>query len=301
VTVASNPRRRLIAAMGMTVFALTELGSSALVWAAPSAEKGTGPLAGICRTEIKRRFRQYLLMSAAGDPWALSYYSPDFRMTAHDEVAGSDNLVLHSLLLDDESNQIAAEMRVRIKGIGGRADMTRVLLHFYRLENGYIAAIRPAPEIVRFIPGGDEGPPPRPRPTGAPLPAIAGHDRMTAERFRDYLDRFGRFDERFVEYYSPDIIFAAAPAPAPLHGRSAILDFYRPLRANLGEALTVKDLVIDSEAGLMAAALTNRLTAYGKVVLPSRTLTAGDVLELSGAIVYGLNRGRISMVRDLGG
>jgi hypothetical protein len=123
---------------------------------------------------------------------------------------------------------------------------------------------------------------------------------MTPAKFQDYLKLFSRFDERFLFYYAEDVVFTAAPAPAPLHGREAILDLYRPLRENLGEDLTVHQLVIDSRNGLIMAALTNRLTAYGRVTLPSSTLNPGDQLLLSGAIVYGLRDGRINLIRDVG-
>ena len=123
---------------------------------------------------------------------------------------------------------------------------------------------------------------------------------MTPRKFRDYLNLFGRLDERFVEYYTPDVVFAAAPAPSPLHGREAVLELYRPLRAELGENVTVHHLAIDNEAGIMVAALSNRLTAFGNVKLPSRQLQPGDQLALSGAIIYELREGRISRIRDVG-
>jgi len=73
------------------------------------------------------------------------------------------------------------------------------------------------------------------------------------------------------------------------------------LRAYLGEDMTVHHLVIDSQAGLMMVASTNRLIAYGEVELVGRTLLPGDRLILSGAIIYGIRGGKIALIRNVGG
>lgn len=172
---------------------------------------------------------------------------------------------------------------------------------FYRIANGYITEELPLVQGVQLVRGGASGQPAPAYAGDEPLPPTVESPRMTRAKFQDYLELFRRFDERFTYYYADDVIFAASPAPAPLHGREGVLGLYRPLRKNLGEELTVHHLVIDSQANLMIAGLTNKLTAYGQVTLPSTILEAGDQMILSGAIVYGLKDGRIALIRDVGG
>lgn len=262
-------------------------------WAAAHAQ----PIApdATRRARTRRQLQDYLRLRIQGNPSFVRYQAHDIV----DETAGQlwtdTRWQLRSQLLDDDGQHWAAELQNMAPAPAGRAIMV-----FGRVRQGRIDSIVLASEAARFIPGGQGALPRRPRPTGAPVPASVHLDRMTAEKFRDYLDLFGRFDERFVRYYTPDVIFTAMPARMPIGGREGVLRLYRGLRKELAEHVTVRRLVIDSEIGLMAAELTNRLTAYGGVKLPSRVLAAGDQLELSGALVYGLRHGRISLIRDLG-
>ncbi|MBW8743555.1 MAG: nuclear transport factor 2 family protein [Sphingomonas sp.] len=247
------------------------------------------------QARTRRQLQDYLKLRIQGNPNFVRYHAHDIVDETAEQLWADTRWQLRSQLLDDDGRHWAAELQSVEP-----APVRSAIMVFGRMQEGRIDSIVRAPEAARFIPGRQETLPRRPRPTGAPLPATVSLDRMTAEKFRDYLDLFGRFDERFVRYYTPDVIFAAMPARMPIRGRRGILGLYRGLRKELAEHLTVRRLVIDSESGLMAAALTNRLTAYGEVKLPSRVLAAGDQLELSGALVYGLRHGRISLIRDLG-
>lgn len=127
----------------------------------------------------------------------------------------------------------------------------------------------------------------------------ATRDVMTREKYERYVQLFNAGDRRFAEFYAPDVVFDARPAPQPLHGRQAILDLYAGLWKQLKEEITIGAVVIDNEQGLMAVELTNRITATAdEVKLPSRTLNRGDVSVGSGVIVYGISDGRITYIRE---
>lgn len=127
----------------------------------------------------------------------------------------------------------------------------------------------------------------------------ATRDVMTREKYERYVQLFNAGDRRFAEFYAPDVVFDARPAPQPLRGRQAILDLYAGLWKQLKEEITIGAVVIDNEQGLMAVELTNRITATAdEVKLPSRTLNRGDVSVGSGVIVYGISDGRITYIRE---
>ena len=122
---------------------------------------------------------------------------------------------------------------------------------------------------------------------------------MTREKFEDYLRLFSKGDHRYADYYDPDVVFSARPAPKPLHGREAILDLYDGLHKQLTENVTAGLVVIDNDQGVMVVELTNRIVAtQDNVKLPSRTLNKGDVSVGSGVMVYGLRNGRIVSIRE---
>jgi hypothetical protein len=283
----SSMRRSILAAFAM---------AGCIGKAAAHGSASPGPLADDDRDELTRRFAAYLSLVEKGDPRRLDYRLDRKAADMLDAELHGRRAKVRALALDEVAGWLGVELLI---GPAGH-EAAEARLFFLRLAEGYIAETVPVGGHARFIPGDGVAPLRPPAPDHAPLPESVRLSRMSARKFRDYLELFGRFDERFVEYYTPDIVFTASPAPAPLHGREAVLRLYRPLRANLGENLTVHHLVIDNQAGLMMAALTNRLTAFGQVDLPSRQMQAGDQLELSGAIVYGLQRGQISLIRDLG-
>ncbi|MEO5598930.1 MAG: nuclear transport factor 2 family protein [Novosphingobium sp.] len=204
---------------------------------------------------------------------------------------------MRALALDEVASLLAVEFL--LDPAGGEQEDAQII--FFELDGGYIAGTIVVESGAQFIAGDGNSPPRPPRGQDESLPESVRLPIMTPRKFRDYLDLFGRFDERFVEYYTPDVVFAADPAPVQLHGREAVLELYRPLRAELGENVTVHHLAIDNEAGIMIAALSNCLTAFGNVKLPSRQLGPGDQLALSGAIIYELREGAICRIRDVGG
>ena len=257
----------------------------------------TGPLDGVSRADISSRIATYIELVGRGDPGRMNYRIASNQVDPLDPLLRGREVALRALAVDEAAGLLGAELLMA--PAGGR--MAEAQIVFFELAGGRIVETFVAHEGAQYLPGAGIAPARAPAFDVEPLPESSRFHGMTYRRFRDYLDLFGRFDERFVEYYTPDVVFTAAPAPAPIRGRAAVLELYRPLRANLGESVTVHRLAIDNRSGLMLAALTNRLTAFAEVQLPSRRMRAGDQLILSGAIVYGLRKGRISLIRDVGG
>ncbi|MEP7351456.1 MAG: nuclear transport factor 2 family protein [Sphingorhabdus sp.] len=259
-------------------------------------DRPAGPLATRNRELLFRRFAIYLSLVDKGDPGQRGYLATGAQISlpAHLQCT-----TLRTVALDDGGALLAAEIKINRSG-GSDTPEPEFDLQFYRIANGYITEIISVANGAQLTRGESAAVTRPPKPAAGPLPDTVASRHMTRAKFQDYLKLFGQFDERFVFFYADDVVFTALPAPKPLHGREAILQLYRPLRRNMGENLTVHQLVIDSEAGLVVAALTNRLTAYGTVVLPGSTLESGDQLLLSGAIVYGLSNGRINLIRDVG-
>lgn len=132
----------------------------------------------------------------------------------------------------------------------------------------------------------------------ASSPAIA-HDRMTVAAYAQYLQRFSAGDDRYSELYDPQVIFEHDPKWGVLRGRQAIVEFYRKIRTQVKETVTLNTVVIDNERGLMAAEITTELVAIRDGVdMPSKTMNAGDTLLITGTVYYGLKKGRIVSIRS---
>lgn len=278
-------RRAIIGAVGA--------GLAVLPFGVSVSSRTRGPLATRDRKLLFQRLAKYLSLVDSGDEAQRLFLAGPFP-TGTQGTASKTTLL--NFALDDGGELLAVEFRRESQDRPPGAGVA-----FYRVSNGYITEILPLTRGVQLIRGGAKGQAAPAYVRDDPLPATVESPRMTRAKFADYLELFRRFDERFTYYYADDVVFAASPAPAPLHGREGVLDLYRPLRKNLGEELTVHNLVIDSHANLMIAGLINKLTAYDKVVLPSTVLEAGDQMILSGAIIYGLKDGRIALIRDVGG
>jgi hypothetical protein len=190
------------------------------------------------------------------------------------------------------------EIRRAAAKAGETASERRVL--FYGLKEGRIASIRVGRESgVLSPPDGRPLPAPPPASFDDPLPDSVNDPVMTRRKFEDYLRLFGLFDQRFVRYYHPKVVFGIRPAERPLHGREEILGLYRPLRQILHESIQVNSLVIDSQRGLMAAEITNTMTAIEDVERPGWGLRKGQRRVGSGVIFYSLADGMIIGLREL--
>ena len=139
-------------------------------------------------------------------------------------------------------------------------------------------------------------------PAGAAGALVAGA-RMTPEKYQTYLDRFNQGDERYADFYAPDVVFDHGPFYGMLRGRAAIVEFYRKISTQMKETVTPSMVVIDNEHGLMAAEIATRLTAVADgVQLKSGPLVKGETYVSYGTVYYTFNKqGRIATIRDSAG
>ncbi|WP_144903919.1 nuclear transport factor 2 family protein [Novosphingobium taihuense] len=263
------------------------------------------------RLAVKQAFARYLALLNAGDSSASACLGPTFAIEAPDAPEFAEILrdprrsgrilVAHQILLDDGGLQLAIEMEAR--PLDGASPPRKTIARrtvFFTLRDGKVDVARVALDNFTSLPRSQS---PRARPAAqlsfeSHLPATVDQPFMTRGKFEDYLRLFGIFDERFVRFYHPDVVFAIAPAAQPLHGRESVLQLYRPLRRTLDEEVLIRALVIDSEQGVMAAEISNTMTARGPVRLPMLRMEAGDRRMGSGVIFYGLKDGKIISLRE---
>jgi hypothetical protein len=259
-------------------------------------------------------FSRYVRLFNSGDVRYADYYAPDVTTDADGPVRGRNAVVEADrklradyeirfepgdVFISDTNDGVAALMTIRQVAkrdglaLGAqpqpirRGDaLVRQTVIFYGLSDGKIASIRES----------RSGSPPRPLPAAA-AGSLDG-PRMTRAKFADYARRFSAWDLSFTRYYEPDVVFATAPAPKPLHGPQEIIDLYTPLRANLDEHVTPGAVVIDTARGMMVAEIANRMTATrGDVQLPSALMKKGDTREGAGVMLYSLRNGRIAEIK----
>lgn len=78
---------------------------------------------------------------------------------------------------------------------------------------------------------------------------------MNKQLFAEYIAAFNRDDfEGFSKYYADDVVLHLGTRKT-LHGRQAIIDFYREVKARIRETLVIRTVVAD-EAGLAAEVAT---------------------------------------------
>jgi len=132
------------------------------------------------------------------------------------------------------------------------------------------------------------------KPEGA-APAI----RMTLERYAEYVKLFNARDDRWVEYYSKNVIFDHGEGYGILQGRQEILDFYHRVWADVDEEVVPGKIAIDNENGIMMVEITTRLRAkHDNVKLGAFRVfpKQGDLLVVPGIIAYGLADGLITTI-----
>lgn len=118
---------------------------------------------------------------------------------------------------------------------------------------------------------------------------------MTAEKFQDYVRLFNARDPCFAQYYSDDVVFLHVRAGV-LNGRQAVLDFYNGFWKEVEEAVTLKTVVIDTTAGLMAAEIAVELRPKGDQPI-QEGLNPGDRVKINSVIIYTLEGGYIRHIR----
>lgn len=286
--------------------------------------QSTDPSAPMTREKIQEYFR----LSNHNDPRQYDYFVDDVDMEggalkgraafrARTEQMRRDAAITMTpglIAIDDSQDMMAVEMTIHLVALRDGVELgdqpqpvhkgdavTRQQTFFFALRDGRITSLTVGGgERVRQK--ADLAAARAEAPTAAqlaePMPASINERLMTHQKYLDYAMLFSRFDPRFLQYYDPDVVFATAPAPQPLHGPKAIHDLYVPIRRNLDEHITAPIIVVDNSHDVMFVQLRNRMVATrGDVDLPSGVLKMGEEMIGNGVIVYSLKNGKISYIR----
>jgi hypothetical protein len=121
---------------------------------------------------------------------------------------------------------------------------------------------------------------------------------MSHAKFERYLATFNAGDLRFVEFYSPDIVFDKGPDEGKLIGRDAIRQWYADFWQNIREQITPLSIAIDGGGKVMLVELRTQLDSIRDGTRsPSAALNKGDRLVVDGLIVYTIEDGLITSIR----
>ena len=109
---------------------------------------------------------------------------------------------------------------------------------------------------------------------------------MTAEHFQAYLDAFNRDDyASFSSYYADDVVLVLG-GKREIHGRQAIVDFYKPVKAKTRREIVANRVVIGVDG--IAAELESTFLALEDIPdLLARPLKKGEGDDIA-QIVFAL-------------
>jgi hypothetical protein len=120
---------------------------------------------------------------------------------------------------------------------------------------------------------------------------------MNKQLFADYIDCFNRNDfEGFGKYYAEDVLLELG-RKKQLHGRQAILDFYREVKARVRETLEIRNVICDQN-GLAAEIATE---FYGLEDWPdfiAGPLKRGDSIRILSFVHYVIRDGKFAHIRS---
>lgn len=114
--------------------------------------------------------------------------------------------------------------------------------------------------------------------------------------FDRYVEAFNRSDfAGFGAYYADDVEFVGQAGD--LHGRTAVLDFYRTVKSRMSEALAVRQFV--GAPDRLAVEIETRLQAFVDWPdFPTGQLAAGDRIGVLSFVFYDIADGRFARIRS---
>jgi hypothetical protein len=116
--------------------------------------------------------------------------------------------------------------------------------------------------------------------------------------FDGYVDAFNRSDfEGFGGYYAEDVEFVGQAAE--LHGREAVLDFYRTVKSRMTEVLSIRQFVGVQDR--IAVEIETRLQALVDWPdFPTGPLETGQKIGILSFVFYDVRKGRFTRIRSAG-
>jgi hypothetical protein len=119
---------------------------------------------------------------------------------------------------------------------------------------------------------------------------------MDKSQFHDYIDSFNRNDfEGFAKYYADDVLLELPSKQ--LHGRQAIVEFYREVKARVRETLQIKQVVCDDE-GLAAEVATEFFALEDWPDFIAGPLGKGESIRIVSFVMYRIRNGKFAHIRS---
>jgi ketosteroid isomerase-like protein len=120
---------------------------------------------------------------------------------------------------------------------------------------------------------------------------------MNKQLFAEYIGSFNRDDfEGFSKYYAEDVVLELGKRKT-LHGRQAIIDFYREVKAKIRETLVIRNVVAD-EAGLAAEVATEFHALEDWPDFIAGPIRKGESIHIVSWVFYKIVNGRFQHIRS---
>jgi len=120
---------------------------------------------------------------------------------------------------------------------------------------------------------------------------------MNKQLFADYIGSFNRDDfEGFSKYYAEDVVLELGKRKT-LHGRQAIIDFYREVKAKIRETLVIRNVIAD-EAGLAAEVATEFYALEDWPDFIAGPIRKGESIHIVSWVFYKIVNGRFQHIRS---
>jgi len=125
---------------------------------------------------------------------------------------------------------------------------------------------------------------------------LTTEDVMDKSQFHDYIDSFNRNDfEGFSKYYADDVLLELPNKQ--LHGRQAIVDFYRVVKARVRETLQINQLVCDAD-GIAAEVATEFHGLEDWPEFIAGPLRKGESIRIISFVMYRMRNGKFAHIRS---
>jgi hypothetical protein len=120
---------------------------------------------------------------------------------------------------------------------------------------------------------------------------------MNKQLFAEYIDSFNRDDfAGFSKYYAEDVVLELGKRKT-LHGRQAIVDFYREVKARIRETLVIRNVVAD-EGGLAAEIATEFFALEDWPDFIAGPIRKGESIHIVSWVFYKIVNGRFQHIRS---
>jgi hypothetical protein len=120
---------------------------------------------------------------------------------------------------------------------------------------------------------------------------------MNKQLFADYIACFNRDDfAGFGKYYADDVLLELG-RKKQLHGRRAILDFYREVKARVRETLEIRNVIMD-EQGLAAEIATEFHALEDWPDFIAGPMKKGESIHILSFVHYRLRDGKFAHIRS---